>query len=613
MQKHALQLGTMLMGAVITAWMENAAMKDIARARKRTSRGNSGRWWRVALMVQAWLVIWVGWLLTTPHPGHAAAFSCAADDVACLIAAISAANANREENTITLAAGTFTLTTVDNDTDGPNGLPSVTSVLTIRGVEAETTVIERASDAPGFRIMHVAAVATLTLEDVTLRHGVAGDVTDPGPIGGRGGGLFNAGGTVTLSRSTLANNGVEFEGEGGGLFTNGGTVTLLHSTVAGNSAEVGAGVFNSGGTVLLMHSAVNGNHVIESNGGGFANDGGMVTLLYSTVAENDASSGSCGGFRNTGTVILTNSTVARNEATNAVGGICNVGTLTITNSTIARNRADFGAGGIENSGTLTLLNSTVAENFVGGEGASRGDPGGLINRGGTVELQNTIVANNSSTPEAEGPPDCAGPVTSQGHNLIGDPTGCTITLQATDLTGAPQFGAFVDPGIPGQGRFPLLAGSPAIDTGNDNACPPTDQLEHPRIDGNGDGAVRCDIGAVEFFPIINELVALVRVTVAFRPRPVPDGPAGTFTITATFTNTSATSIRFPFFEVIELPGGNRLLNADGGAGGIGANLTPDVGDQALAPDESVTVDFLIGLQQRRRFTFFVNPLGAPQP
>jgi hypothetical protein len=38
-----------------------------------------------------------------------------------------------------------------------------------------------------------------------------------------------------------------------------------------------------------------------------------------------------------------------------------------------------------------------------------------------------------------------------------------------------------------------------------------------------------------------------------------------------------------------------------------------VGDQALAPDESVTVDFLIGLQQRRRFTFFVNLLGEPQP
>jgi hypothetical protein len=69
---------------------------------------------------------------------------------------------------------------------------------------------------------------------------------------------------------------------------------------------------------------------------------------------------------------------------------------------------------------------------------------------------------------------------------------------------------------------------------------------------------------VEFFPMVNELVSLAPESSSFDPTPVPGGPAGTVIFTATLTNTSSTSILFPFFEVILLSGGNQLLNADGG-------------------------------------------------
>jgi hypothetical protein len=75
--------------------------------------------------------------LTPARPGQAARFACRSGDVACLIAAINTANANGEANTITLRAGTYTLTTVDNITEGSpnerNGLPSITSTLILRG------------------------------------------------------------------------------------------------------------------------------------------------------------------------------------------------------------------------------------------------------------------------------------------------------------------------------------------------------------------------------------------------------------------------------------------------------------------------------------------------
>jgi hypothetical protein len=68
-------------------------------------------------------------------------FTCARGDVHCLIVAIDQANANGQpENTIRLETGTYTLTNIDNETDGPNGLPSITSTLTINVVGKKTVI-----------------------------------------------------------------------------------------------------------------------------------------------------------------------------------------------------------------------------------------------------------------------------------------------------------------------------------------------------------------------------------------------------------------------------------------------------------------------------------------
>jgi hypothetical protein len=82
-----------------------------------------------------------------------------------------------------------------------------------------------------------------------------------------------------------------------------------------------------------------------------------------------------------------------------------------------------------------------------------------------------------------------------------------------------------------------------------------------------------------------------------------------FSITATFTNVSGTAIPSPFFDVVEITGGNLLSNADDGPGGEGATLTPDVSDGVLSPKESVTVTFVIRLLTRDRFWFLVRKRG----
>src|SRR5262249_36748889 len=133
------------------------------------------------------LVLLLG-LLGCWQTGQAADFACPAGDVACLINAITTANANGETNTITLHAGTYALTTVHNTTDGPTGLPSVTSTLTITGGGAESTIIERQTGAPLFRLLHVGATGSLTLQGLTWR---GGSLWNLWPA--LGGGIYNAG------------------------------------------------------------------------------------------------------------------------------------------------------------------------------------------------------------------------------------------------------------------------------------------------------------------------------------------------------------------------------------------------------------------------------------
>lgn len=89
-----------------------------------------------------------------------------------------------------------------------------------------------------------------------------------------------------------------------------------------------------------------------------------------------------------------------------------------------------------------------------------------------------------------------------------------------------------------------------------------------------------------------------------------------FLITATFTNTGATAIRDPFIEVRAIhsvTSENVLENADGGPGGVGSTITPDVGDELLSPGESTTVTFVIDLRTRQPFLFLVSVRGFPSP
>ncbi len=160
---------------------------------------------------------------------------------------------------------------------------------------------------------------------------------------------------------------------------------------------------------------------------------------------------------------------------------------------------DYGGAGIVNgsSGIVSLVRSTVAYNgiccwYADACGGGCGDGGILNTEGGYVEISQSIVARNTEgTLGGNTAGDCFGPVTDLGYNVFGPGGGCTMTAPTS---------IEADPWFPSSNtyRVSLDPGSPAIDLIPLDECPAVDSIGNPRTDGNGDGIVACDAGALEF-------------------------------------------------------------------------------------------------------------------
>jgi Zn-dependent metalloprotease len=350
----------------------------------------------------------------------------------------------------------------------------------------------------------------LTLSNSTINDNLA-------PVGG---GIYNNGGSVALNNSTVTNNSSNLDG--GGIYNNGGTLTINNGTINNNTyARNGGGIYNNAGTVNLTDSTVSNNGVFD-DGGGIYNDGGTTNIVNSIISNNtqnnlNAPSGQAeqmggGILSKNGTLTITNSTISGNTAKDANGfgfggGIRSSNTsLTITQSELNENTAAISGGGIYLvNGSLTLNNSTMANNtaYYGG-GIYRIEAAMTLNNvtiannnayigGGfysnspsfALSMRNSIVANNTAAVGT----DCSGPINTSKRNIIGNTTGCSVTAGVGDQFNInPLIGTYL---LGSPAYLALQTGSPAINSGDSATCLSTDQRGKNRI-----GV--CDIGAYEY-------------------------------------------------------------------------------------------------------------------
>lgn len=304
--------------------------------------------------------------------------------------------------------------------------------------------------------------------------------------------------TINITTATIINGGGTITLDGGNatrLFSvsSNGQLTLTAITLSGGNADTGNGgaINNNGGVVTLDGVVLTSNRA--RSGGALYNGIGTATIRNSTFANNAATEG--GGaisyyHENRPQVGMTVEASTFTANTANIGGAISAGgsggaaqALRIVNSTLAANRAVNSGALYSRRTTTTIIASTFAANRASEYAA------GIFNSQGTLAVANTIMSNDLSGARE----NCAGTITNLGGNLQFPGNTCGAAIRTADPLLAPLAanGGPTLTMLPGQG-------SPAIDGGMAEHCPPTDQRGSPRPTADsGDGQAVCDSGAVE--------------------------------------------------------------------------------------------------------------------
>ena len=439
------------------------------------------------------------------------------------------------------AASGFTIT---SEHDAAKGDLNITSSMSIVGAGPDKTVIEwdpgvKQDPAKGDRVFHIEAVSSnieVSISGVTIRNGVTPppQIVETNSDGTYyqferwGGGIaIGPAAAVTLINPAVSGSESGSGGEEGGAGSGGtgeseGTavingVTLTDVRILDNQSGTAGGGISSAAPLTLDNVLVSGN-VATTNGGGIYNDA-QLTINDSTIgtmtgftSPNSAEGG--GGMFDTGmhNTLVEESAIVGNKAVGG-GGISSrsLVTLNIVNTTISGNQATDVGAGITADGKVNLQNDTVAGNQAANDSTS-GGAGVNAFGSGVYSFVNTLFQNNVVTGTGaaascgcSGSSCKAGVMVTGGHNLSDD-SSCFLQSAVQDQANiSTQLQALAANGGPTE-SMALLAGTPAVDAGDNASCPPTDQRGNMRpADGNLRGSMQCDIGAFELFTPSNDL------------------------------------------------------------------------------------------------------------
>ena len=397
------------------------------------------------------LVSLVG-LTLTDNIAHAASYSVTITTdggAGSLRNAITLANTNPGPDTISLPAGTYTLSIAGANEDlNATGDLDITGATTIIGAGSGSTII----DANGIDRVFELLGGPVVLQSLTVTNGAVA----PG----------NAGGNL-LQRQYV-------------------DLTVADSVVSNGSATYGGGISADRGVTTIIRSEIINNTVTEFPGAG--GDGSAISKSGAANA----------------TLIVTGSLIAGNNAVQASAAVFVGSNSTITNSTITGNTSLTHTVLVEASSneTISVLLShvTIANNTTSGSASGSGLALNFIApTTSTLTVEGSLIKNNLRSGALS---NCyvsaSGAITSGGHNLSDDAS-CTSFTQPGDLNNnqSTTLGALADNGGPTR-TLALVTGSSAIDAaGGCGGVTPTDQRSVSRPQGPA-----CDIGAFEVAVVV---------------------------------------------------------------------------------------------------------------
>lgn len=290
---------------------------------------------------------------------------------------------------------------------------------------------------------------------------------------GEGGSIMNTGYT-SISNSLFLSNMSDSDG---GALSNRGVLTIKASWFISNTSPHagGGGVYNVE-WLIVNNSIFRGNVAYRS--GGAIHNGSHLSVTDGEFDDNQAPMG--GGILNGYLMDISNVTLHDNHAITGSAIWAGYYTTNMTNTTLYSNTSTQ-FGGIASNGFMNAVNVTMIDNNFGDVG---------ILGTSTARFINSIISTCNNT--------SSNAIVDGGHNIdAGNTCGFTATTSLTNTN--PLLGSlgFYGGHVP---TLPLLPGSPAIDGGDDSACPDTDARGVHRPYG-----AHCDIGAFEATFIVRQL------------------------------------------------------------------------------------------------------------
>lgn len=221
-----------------------------------------------------------------------------------------------------------------------------------------------------------------------------------------GGAVRNNNGKVNIIVANFADNTASQKG--GAVYNAKGTLSITDSKFTNNTAVDGGVVYNGNSGKITKLSGIFTENVASNRGGAIYNSGtSTIDNIKGTFTGNKANKGgaiSNAGIGSTGTITITDSTFANNEATNADllggGAIHNMASGSLTfkgNNKFSGNKANGKLNDIYNNGQIDVSGTLTLDGGISGTGTTTFAKDTNLNvKTGTTTISNKVVNNGAN-------------------------------------------------------------------------------------------------------------------------------------------------------------------------------------------------------------------------
>lgn len=237
--------------------------------------------------------------------------------------------------------------------------------------------------------------------------GATGQAAAAGQTGGsaQGGGIYEAGGSLTLTDGTILSNNQALGGKGGKGGTYGTNTTKFHvihpgsGGVGGNGS--GGGIYQAGGSLSLTCGALLSNN--QALGGAGGNAGGSYHLtglrFFPHPAQGgNGGSGSGGGLYLSGGILNLSATLTNNQAIGGSGGSGFAYAFPSTRGGIGGSGGSGEGGGLyASNSTLTISAALAVNNQTQGGAGGQGGSALFYSNGVKEEFENGSSGGNGGS------------------------------------------------------------------------------------------------------------------------------------------------------------------------------------------------------------------------